>query len=124
MTRRFRLRPGLLRALIRVTFAGWLLGLAPPAAAQEIASAHTSRYVGKGRWDWTVFIRAAPEVLARVECVEYTLHESFPDPRRRVCAQGDPAAPFALSASGWGTFTVPIRVLMKNGETRELSHPL
>jgi transcription initiation factor IIF auxiliary subunit len=94
------------------------------AVAQDISAANTSRYVGDRRWEWTVFVQASPETLKGINCVEYTLHPTFPDPVRRRCDLGDPRFPFALTTNGWGTFEIPIRVLFKDGRERTLKHML
>jgi hypothetical protein len=90
-----------------------------------INAANTSRYLGRidgqDRWDWTIFINADQDALARIQCVEYTLHESFPDPVRTVCNAADK---FALRSNGWGTFTIKIRVLLRDGSQKSLSHDL
>jgi hypothetical protein len=65
--------------------------------------------------DCLVFISGPAVVLDRVECVEYTLHETFDDPHRKVCRpQADPN--FSLPFSAWGTFDIPVKVIMKTGE--------
>jgi transcription initiation factor IIF auxiliary subunit len=102
----------------------WLLYLPPLSAAQEISAGNTSRYLGDDRWSWTVFLKASPQVLNNIECVEYILHPTFPDPVQRVCKLGDQNYPFALSASGWGTFRIRIRVFMQNGRDKDLTHNL
>lgn len=90
-----------------------------------IKASNTARYAGQvdgqGRWDWTIFIDADQDAVSRIQCVEYTLHESFPDPIRTVCNAGNK---FALSSNGWGTFTIKIRVLLKDGSQRSLTHDL
>ncbi|MBI3694676.1 MAG: hypothetical protein HY238_07525 [Acidobacteria bacterium] len=95
-----------------------------PASAQELSTANTARYRGDGRWDWTVYIRAPSEVLKRINCVEYKLHPTFPDPVRKVCAMGDEQYAFALSSNGWGTFEIPITVFFKDSGVRYLRHTL
>jgi hypothetical protein len=94
----------------------------PPAPV--ISANNVAEPVGDDKWNWTVFLKVKPEDLDKVECVEYTLHPTFPDPVRRVCEVGDPKKPFGLSASGWGTFDIGIRVLMKDGNVQELTHTL
>jgi transcription initiation factor IIF auxiliary subunit len=106
-----------------VSLAILLVGAAA-AGAQEITTQNVSRYVGKDRWAWTVFVKASSTVLREIRCVEYTLHPTFPDPVRRVCELGNPAQPFALQSEGWGTFTIGVRVLFRNGNTRVLRHEL
>jgi transcription initiation factor IIF auxiliary subunit len=77
-----------------------------------------------GWWLWTVFIEGPEEALRRIRCVEYTLHETFPDRVRTVCERGRGREAFALSSSGWGTFTVRIRAILDSGRVQELTHPL
>ena len=101
-----------------------LLGLCAAALAQNITASNTSRALGNGRWEWTVFLTAPPQVLRQIDCVEYTLHPTFPQPIRRVCAIGDTSRPFSLTASGWGEFQIRIRVFMKRGNPVELTHDL
>jgi prokaryotic YEATS domain/Caspase domain len=104
----------------------------PPVSTKEtpignlvIKANNTSRYAGQvdgqNRWDWTIFIDADQDTLSQIRCVEYTLHESFPDPVRTVCTSG---TKFALSSNGWGTFTIKIKVILKDGSQRTLSHDL
>lgn len=95
-----------------------------PATAQEVTAANTSRYAGDDRWDWTIFIKAAPEVLKKVRCVEYTLHPTYPAPNQKICKNRDPKHPFGLRSNGWGTFEIPIRVVFQNGRTYSLKHKL
>jgi transcription initiation factor IIF auxiliary subunit len=83
---------------------------------------NTSTYVGAGRWDWTISVDADSDTLRQIECVEYTLHPTFPDPVRKVCHQ--PETKFALSSSGWGTFKVKVRILYKNGRVEDIEHQL
>lgn len=96
-----------------------------PSSDIVIKASNTSRYAGRvegrNRWDWTIFIDADQDALSRIQCVEYTLHETFPDPVRTVCTA---ANRFALSSDGWGFFTVKIRVILKDGSQRSLSHDL
>jgi hypothetical protein len=97
---------------------------APVPESPEIHADNTAIPAGGNRWDWTVFIRASRDVLEQINCVEYTLHPTFPNPVRTVCQQGIPDQPFALSSNGWGTFTIHIRVMMKNGQEKKLQHAL
>ncbi|EFK05401.1 caspase domain protein [delta proteobacterium NaphS2] len=97
---------------------------APAPESPEIHAENTASPAGGNRWDWTVFIRASRDVLEQINCVEYTLHPTFPNPVRTVCRKGSPDRPFALSSNGWGTFTIDIRVMMKNGQEKKLQHAL
>jgi len=104
--------------------AGMCLILCLSSDAQEISTSNTSRYVGNGRWDWTVYIRAVPQVLNKIRCVEYKLHPTFPNPVRNVCALEDPHYPFGLKSNGWGVFEISIKVIFRNGTVRHLRHML
>ena len=102
----------------------WAAALAvaalPCLAAPKITN--TSTYVGAGRWDWTIFVDAGPNTLKQIDCVEYTLHPTFPDPVRKVCGQQETR--FALSSNGWGTFTVKVKITYKDGRVDNLEHEL
>jgi len=109
-------------------FSGiWLLGLsliALSAQNSDISTDNVSRYVGNGKWDWTIFIKASDEVLRGISCVEYTLHSTFPVPLQRVCERGSGVYAFGLTMNGWGTFLVPIKIIYKSGTPRYLKHML
>lgn len=92
--------------------------------AQELSSSNISRYLCNGRWEWTVFIQAAPEVLRDIKHVEYKLHPTFPNPIQKVDSFGDRRHPFGLTRIGWGVFEISITVLFKNGRTQPLKHML
>lgn len=102
----------------------WLMAFSVTAQGQAISAANTSAYRGEGRWDWTVFIQAQSEVLKEINCVQYKLHPSFPNPVRKVCSTADPRYPFGLSTNGWGTFQIGIEVTFKNDQVRYLEHRL
>jgi hypothetical protein len=89
-----------------------------------ISADNVAESVGNNRWNWTVFIKGGRDDMEHIKCVEYTLHPSFPNPVRRVCAPGDPQRPFGLSAKGWGTFSIGIRVFMKDGSHEDFKHQL
>lgn len=83
-----------------------------------------ARQEAPGRWNWTVFLRGPDSALSQVKCVEYTLHPTFPNPVREVCARGTGPQAFALAATGWGTFEIGVRVFLKNGQVQQLKHQL
>ena len=96
-----------------------------PSSHGKITTGNRSKRTGEYRWEWTVFIVADDETLNEVECIEYTLHPTFPNPVQMVCQRGDvPGMGFFFHASGWGTFTIRVKVLFKNGAVRYLEHPL
>jgi transcription initiation factor IIF auxiliary subunit len=92
----------------------------PCFAAPKVTN--TSTYTGAGRWDWTIFVDTDFDTLRQIDCVEYTLHPTFPDPVRKVC--GHPETKFALSNNGWGTFTVKVKIQYKNGRIENVDHQL
>lgn len=97
----------------------------PSPRTDSVRAGNTSKYLGNGQWYWTVFIAADANTLKGVQCVEYTLHPTFPQPIQRVCQQGNvPGQAFPLSASGWGTFEVIIRVIFYDGRVIFLKHML
>jgi transcription initiation factor IIF auxiliary subunit len=98
-----------------------LLLWAQPSFAQ-VAFENTSTYRGNGRWDWKIFVRADRQTLARIDCVEYTLHPTFPDAVQRVC--GAQSTNFAMESNGWGTFSIAIRVIYNDKRTESYKHQL
>lgn len=94
------------------------------ARAQEIAAANSSRPIGKDLWEWTIHLKAPPALLRQIKCVEYTLHPTFKDRVQHVCERTSDDTAFPLTATGWGTFAVNIKVTFQNGDTRRLQHTL
>lgn len=101
-----------------------LVGMQSKATRPAFTAGNTAQLASDNRWDWTVFIMGSEEDMDRVQCVEYTLHPSFPDPVRTVCERGKGLHAFPLSTNGWGTFRIQIRVLLKEGDPVVLSHQL
>ncbi len=95
------------------------------ARGDSIAAANTSRSIGNGRWEWSVFVVAEEKVLNKVQYVEYTLHPTFSDPVQRVGERGSERGKgFALKATGWGTFEIAVKVVFSDARTRFLRHQL
>jgi len=90
----------------------------------SIKAENVAESLGKDRWKWTVFILGPTEALDQIRCVEYTLHPTFPETVHEVCQFGIEDQPFALTAIGWGTFTIRIRVFLENGQIQKLTHHL
>lgn len=86
--------------------------------------ANTSRYVGKGQWDWKVYINAPDKILHNIKCVEYHLPRTFPNSIRTECELGNPLYPFGHSTHGWGTFKISVKIIYKKGRPIELEHTL
>ncbi len=76
---------------------------------------YSRRIGGSGEHDtyeWKLFMDESDEKLDRVNCVEYRLHETFPNPIRFV---KDRTSRFALSLAGWGNFIVYITIYLNDG---------
>lgn len=95
------------------------------AASASIRTGNTSRPLGRGQWTWTVFVAADQRTVDQIRCVEYQLHPTFAKPVWRICEPGSrPDQAFPLSAQGWGTFDVGIKLEFRNGDVRFLNHTL
>jgi hypothetical protein len=118
------------REIVTDISAGMTSLPAQPAAPSRtrgltLSADSVAKSVGDNKWNWTVFIKGDLQDLRNISCVEYTLHPTFPNPVRLVCDRGsDSEPPFGLSATGWGTFSVGIRVFMKDGTHQDLKHQL
>jgi len=78
-------------------------------------------YNGDDCWTWWVWLEAPNQELDGVEKVIYTLHPTFPSPRRIVT---DRQSKFELRTAGWGTFRIYAEAVMKDGSTERLHHDL
>ncbi len=92
-----------------------------PPLSEAINVENIATDLGKNRWRWTIFIAEDETILSQIECVEYTLHPTFPNPNQRVC---DQRTNFAFTAIGWGTFTISGRVFYKNNRIKQFNHNL
>jgi transcription initiation factor IIF auxiliary subunit len=81
----------------------------------------SATYMGRDRWEWSVWIDGTSEELDTVDHVIYILHPTFHDPVRVV---QDRSTGFRLSTSGWGTFTLNAKVVSKDGSETVLQHDL
>lgn len=107
-----------------------------PKISQEkklpITGGNTTKILRPRLYDWRIFLLVEdgiPEkdhekILDQIQCVEYTLLPSFLNPVMEICDKGDKAKPFLLKAASWGTFTVDIRVYLKNGKSQYFKHRL
>jgi transcription initiation factor IIF auxiliary subunit len=93
------------------------------AMAQSLDVQNVAERAGD-QWKWTAFVTGPPEQIAKIRCVRYTLHPTFPDPVKEVCEMSDPKHPFAFSAVGWGTFNLRARIEFKDGSSSDLTHYL
>lgn len=99
-----------------------LLLLFPEILQAGLGVKNSSAYLGGGRWNWTIFIDADDSTMARIKCVNYRLHPTFARQLVPVC--DSPETAFRFSANGWGTFTVGVEVVFKDGGTKQLQHLL
>jgi transcription initiation factor IIF auxiliary subunit len=81
----------------------------------SICLKNRSSYAGKRGatdwWEWTAYVECQePDSLDDIKYVEYHLHETFPNPVRRVWSKQDG---FPLSSEGWGTFKLKARVVFE-----------
>ena len=78
----------------------------------------TASYVGE-RWDWSVWIDGPDVELDQVECVEWVLHPTFPDP---IVLVKQRQSKFRLNSSGWEEFKIKAHVTAKDGSQQYLKH--
>jgi transcription initiation factor IIF auxiliary subunit len=104
----------------RLSFAGSRAESSP----MSIRLDNDAQQLGRSLWSWTAFIEGPEDTLSQIQCVVYTLHETFPDPVREVCEQGEGPHAFSLSATGWGSFRLRARVYFKDGRIQDLAHEL
>ena len=93
----------------------------PHSEFGEIITNNTARFLGNELWEWTVFIETDRETLSQIEYVEYILHPTFQESIRRVYSTDND---FSLTATGWGSFEIKIRVIFKDNTERYLTHLL
>jgi transcription initiation factor IIF auxiliary subunit len=79
-------------------------------------------YRGGDWWEWEAFLDdEGSGDLAKVDFVEYVLHETFPNPVRRI---DDPEGGFVLRTAGWGIFELKAFVYTKDGDKVKLTHQI
>jgi|GEM_PF-736397 len=79
------------------------------------------KYLGDDYWSWRVWIDTSPEALNNINYVTYILHPTFSPPIKEV---KDRSTAFMLKATGWGTFTMGIKLHLINGEELQFEHEL
>lgn len=92
-----------------------------PTLSLQITAKNWSKKIGEGWWEWGISIEGSEKELDKIQCVEYTLHRTFRKPIRKVCSRDNK---FLFATKGWGTFTIPIILFLKDGTTHRLSHQL
>jgi transcription initiation factor IIF auxiliary subunit len=81
----------------------------------------SSTYLGKERWEWSVWVDGPAEELDAIDHVTYILDSTFRDPVRTI---EDRSTNFRLTTSGWGTFTIAAKVVQKDASEILLQHDL
>lgn len=89
--------------------------------SEEFIIQQSDKYEGEDWWSWAVWIEGSDEALDKVDCVEWTLHPTFPNPVRRIY---DRTTKFRLETAGWGVFQIVAQVNMKDGKQIQLRHYL
>lgn len=89
----------------------------------SIQVAQNSEYAGEDWWKWQIWIEGSPAELDQIKKVVYVLHKTFKNP---VQEKTNREQNFRLKSSGWGTFTIYIRIHFhdKNRQTLHLEHEL
>ena len=93
----------------------------PAPKPQDVKVKNWSDEIEPGWWEWGILVEGTSERLDQIRCVGYTLHRTFPNPVRLVCSRRDR---FELKARGWGEFEVGVKLMLKDGSIRQLSHDL
>jgi hypothetical protein len=103
-------------------FAAYMAG--PADADAPLNLTNISQTLPDNTWRWTAYVVGDKARLARISCVIYTLHPTFPKPVQKVCEKdsSNPLYPFAITLVGWGTFNLTARVEYKDGTSEDLVH--
>jgi transcription initiation factor IIF auxiliary subunit len=80
-----------------------------------------SRYLGKDRWEWSVWLEGTTDELQAIDHVVYILDSTFHNPVRVI---KDRNSKFRLDTSGWGTFTIHAKAVDQAGHEILLHHDL
>jgi YEATS family len=104
-----------------VAFILLLIGTSLWAADRNVSIASVA--VGAGKpWQWTVFIKGTPDVLAHIKCVQYALDSSFPNPSRTICDRGTEERPFSSNGTTWGPFKLSATVTFDDGTVQQYQY--
>ena len=94
------------------------------AQESSLSVANTSKYLGNGKWEFEIFVKAPPEEIESIQSVEYIFPSSFPTPEDQGFFQGDPKYPFAHKWIGYGVFKIGIKINYSDRSARSLEHML
>ena len=84
-------------------------------------TAQQSKYLGDDHWEWSVWLEGQDADLDAIRQVVYTLHYTFPQPIRVITTRNNN---FRLDSSGWGTFTLYVRIQLPDDGYIDLEHEL
>jgi hypothetical protein len=68
---------------------------------------------------WKIFVDEPPEVLDTIAFVDYFLHPTFVNPRRRI---DNRFSQFALESEGWGEFVINGKVKLRDGTYEDFEY--
>lgn len=72
-------------------------------------------------YDWCVFVDEDKAAIDEIKAIEYILHPTFANPVRVV---EDKYSKFSLFSSGWGVFTLKIRITFNDRSKYEMEYSL
>lgn len=81
----------------------------------------SSKYEGDDWWEWSLWIEATENELNKIDNVIYNLHFTFKDPVRVIKTRNNK---FRIDSSGWGIFTIYVRINFKDETVIDLEHDL
>lgn len=93
------------------------LGLIPAPTPSVIRVGNTASTQDNETYTWTVYVDSKD--VKCISAVTFELHETF-NPNRVTVDK----APFRFTASGWGTFTIPITMTTTDGRLIRKEHQL
>jgi YEATS family len=100
-----------------------LIGTSLWAADRDVSIASVVDGPGKP-WQWTIFIKGAPDALAHIKCVQYVLDPSFPNRSRTVCDRGTEDRPFPSTGTTWSPFKLSATVTFDDGNVQQFQYIL
>lgn len=94
--------------------------MTPPLRFRNYSMWTTKKY-DDDWYEWVVFVDEPRDVIDQIDSIEYELHKTFPDPLR---VSRDREHKFCLVSSGWGEFTIKVRVSFQDGSLGRYTHHL
>lgn len=82
------------------------------------------RYIRRSavpKWHWAVKLEGPAELVHKVACVKYELHDTYTNPVRTV---NDAKTNFALEADSYGVFEIRATIVLYSGGMLKCSHTL